>query len=365
MDDRDRAVSRNPLPVVRDGVLESILASTGQNVDTNNLPELANSHGGSFVSHLINNAQKSWGGALEATKDAMEGNFDHTDPEQIARLVDFSLGAAQQGAMRGAVSKPSLEPTFGTFIGTKAKNIDKSEMRLAKKGLDEGYDRADVFGDTGWLRDPTGVMKKEIGDVDAQLMNKLPIDINHRLGDVFDHPEIFKNYPDLRETFLKMDPSLASNEFGYSIKGTRGEPGSIGLNPTMNDKKQLEILLHEIQHQIQGKEGHVGGYNPQRVQEDVIRNASEEVINGATDMDKISKLISSYGNLPEHERELLNHRLYLRNLGEAEAKLTQVRGKWDNDSRLSEHPYDTLNRAKDYFGFAEKDIIVPRRDINQ
>src|SRR5690606_21992786 len=82
-----------------------------------------------------------------------------------------------------------------------------------------------------------------------------PREGTNKLGDVLNHKALFEQYPDVQDTkvvFKKMDKDS---------HGSAGS-GSIEINSRIPKKKQLETLLHEVQHVIQDKEGFAAGGNP-------------------------------------------------------------------------------------------------------
>lgn len=85
-----------------------------------------------------------------------------------------------------------------------------------------------------------------------------PGSTNMRLGDVFNHPRLYEQYPDLA------DIPLHYADLG---KGTRGgtlpDPSMrIILNSRLDPETAHSVLLHELQHAVQEKEGFLLGSAP-------------------------------------------------------------------------------------------------------
>lgn len=87
-----------------------------------------------------------------------------------------------------------------------------------------------------------------------------------KLGELLDHPELFKNYPELKNISVK--------QLNLEHSGNQGTVGS--YSPEFNQitvsaermggkwgDKEKSILLHEIQHAIQQKEGFARGGSPE------------------------------------------------------------------------------------------------------
>ncbi len=103
----------------------------------------------------------------------------------------------------------------------------------------------------------------EIGDEGAKVAPKDTIIAgwskgNMKLGDILDHPKLYKQYPDLKNTKVNISTSLAG---GDSRAFYNPKDNSINLIPGYLDDKS--VMLHEIQHAIQEKEGFARGGSPQ------------------------------------------------------------------------------------------------------
>lgn len=77
-----------------------------------------------------------------------------------------------------------------------------------------------------------------------------------KLSDYIQHPELFANYPQLRNVKLRFEPMAYAN--GYYSPST----DEIVLNEAIKDHGE-ETLIHEVQHVIQHIEGFATGANPE------------------------------------------------------------------------------------------------------
>lgn len=85
----------------------------------------------------------------------------------------------------------------------------------------------------------------------------------HRLEKIIDHPELFRQYPQLRNLDVVVDPDLTGANSGDAYYDRNYK--AIALSEDMLDRSDDQIqslLLHEIQHAIQDIEGFVPGTNP-------------------------------------------------------------------------------------------------------
>lgn len=115
-------------------------------------------------------------------------------------------------------------------------------------GFKDAEARGEVFTDT-----PDGLPRFEVSDENMKIKNPN----GKTLGELIDHPELFKNYPQAATTKVVHDPTIEGNGF-YNEK-----TDTIYLNSTASPEKALNSILHETQHQIQGVEGFARGTTPE------------------------------------------------------------------------------------------------------
>jgi len=90
------------------------------------------------------------------------------------------------------------------------------------------------------------------------------IGLNLKLGDVLKHDQLFAAYPFLKQMRLSVivGEGVPAGEAGGQV-AFRHKDGGIIWNPiqvrTQSEAQIIPILLHELQHYIQQKEGFVGG----------------------------------------------------------------------------------------------------------
>lgn len=86
----------------------------------------------------------------------------------------------------------------------------------------------------------------------------------YALGDLLSHNKLFKEYPELRQVFVKFDPNLPSNTLGGYFENSN----TIVLNP--KGGKNVSTLLHEVQHAIQGVEDMARGSGNKQARADAL-----------------------------------------------------------------------------------------------
>lgn len=182
------------------------------------------------------------------------------DPLDVMNVMSGG-GAASMG--RGGASLG----VFGGRLRGMEDAAAKSTARIMKK---EGRDAADILRHTGLQEDVRGNWLYEISDNQSKLV--LPKAASHRmssmddfdnlptaspyakgphkLGDILDHPDLYKSYPELKDLPVKINqPGMGSalNPFGK-------EPlyMSIDLSPAFDDEIATHrILMHEVNHAVQ------------------------------------------------------------------------------------------------------------------
>ena len=208
------------------------------------------------------------------------------DPEYMKKIAPLS----NEEALSLALDSSPL--ALGTFIGKSSPLFDRATEQFAKELRDRGFSAKEI-----WERTQNRIWKsgtrQEIDDSAMQLRNIHKVGIEDtdfkvyydtglddvapttlkelqqmdnfdpfkvytdtRLGSLIKHPELFKAYPDLKDTRIIVDPTLTEGRASFN-------PGTqtirIGLTPSGAIDSQS--LLHEIQHSIQATEGWQGGGN--------------------------------------------------------------------------------------------------------
>jgi hypothetical protein len=217
-----------------------------------------------------------WSGvedAATAGKYAM-GNPDRLTTDQIIPSVANSAMALGVGGM------PMAEAGAAGIFGGK---LTRDPAGFAKLGegkdmLTAGVNPRDTYIQSGAWKGPEGMMRYEIPDYPATLKTDAEAAINTGksfagpLKDFVDHPEFFKAYPDLANTTVLFDPSRTSHH-GYFA------PGSDLIKLYGNRPSQVQsILLHEMQHAVQNKEGFTPGWSTEDatyLRNDLVRQADK------------------------------------------------------------------------------------------
>jgi hypothetical protein len=223
-------------------------------------------------------------------------------------------GGALLKALRGGGEK------LGIIAGRTARNAPHDalhEAQLAYKNIDDKYIGSgrpqQTWDQNKAYMGPDGTMKWEISDLPSRLRdpNKTVYD-SERLSDVLDHPELFKNYPDLGDTIVHGDITKTNNGGGGFSPRRPNDAGDFNLitNRARNPEEFHSTLLHEIQHNVQEYENWSRGANY-----DNIHKRLQNAVQGMP------------GGVNPKDLEQLAQQKYLRNMGEAEARAVEQRWK--------------------------------------
>ena len=85
--------------------------------------------------------------------------------------------------------------SINSFAGEKALNASANKLSKAKAMLEKGANEVEIWQKTGWYKDKDGAWKFEIDDTPAKIKNQNA----DKLGDLLEHKELFKAYPELKD----------------------------------------------------------------------------------------------------------------------------------------------------------------------
>lgn len=140
---------------------------------------------------------------------------------------------------------------------------------------------------------------------------------SYQLGDLLDHPELYKQVPGLRTTAVNVDPSLAP---GNGVKRwSDGGSQIIDVATRGGNTDPRDILLHETQHVLQDKFDMPRGSNPtSSTIPDVYRNRLQSVLSNPSADPAVKKTIGRVMGQTPHET-------YQDVLGEQQSSATEAR----------------------------------------
>nr|DAX80392.1 MAG TPA: Large polyvalent protein associated domain 23 [Caudoviricetes sp.] len=139
--------------------------------------------------------------------------------------------------------------SINSFAGEKALNASANKLSKAKAMLEKGEDEVKIWQSTGWYKDKDGAWKFEIDDTPAKIKNQNA----DKLGDLLEHKELFKAYPELKDINIKKRNEKEVGKLGYY------DPNEKEI--VLRDLSDKSTLMHEVQHAIQEIEDFARGGN--------------------------------------------------------------------------------------------------------
>ena len=153
----------------------------------------------------------------------------------------------------GSAKSNSINP----FAGEKALNVSANKLSKAKAMLEKGEDEVKIWQSTGWYKDKDGAWKFEIGDSKARLNPNFQS--GGRLGELLEHEELFKAYPELKDIKIKKISDDILDGAALSVKNTARKEKRGIYNVTYNGKfstpvyKDLEDVEGAVRYAIGNK----------------------------------------------------------------------------------------------------------------
>lgn len=271
-----RAGFQMPTGLLRSGSMGSITYGSNtvnmQGVPFDQVVETTEQSGGQRYSFGGENAQRADLEALDRAQDmerrgvAMETIFRETgwytgaDGKWRFEIDDSGMEYDPAGDLQGAVSRQwameDLEAAKEDLFGS----ITQEQADMVR-----AYNRAKIARDTAeQQRLYDELTSAEFGflfETYADALERATAAKNNpqggTLADYINHPELFANYPQLRQAGL---------QFANLSDGTRGryntESHTITLDNSLRGAPE-DTLVHEIQHAIQSAEGFSGGSSPE------------------------------------------------------------------------------------------------------
>jgi len=257
--------------------LAQSLAAKGMN------PQAANLLGNAITSNAKQSAV--WGTAQTGT-DVASGRG--ITPESLAMNygADFVMGTVPEiglGSLGHAINPHTTlvktNPNYSALNDQLRTAVDPTQRAAVKQqmaaiirrqgeagfiggpkatGFADAQAQGRVFTDT-----PDGLPRFEVDDSGAKL-NLQGIQKSNKLGDILDHPELFNQYPELKN--VKVELSANPNSMFDGKKITLSAFAA----------KDPSVLLHEVQHAIQSKEGFAFGTSAKSVNDPNYRNSAGE-----------------------------------------------------------------------------------------
>jgi hypothetical protein len=318
--------------------------------------------------------------ALHSIAQLLPGYELATDKESRVPLnlgLEFGGGAGDLAALgsKYLASNPnSLLAIAGMFGGRKAKNFDVNAMNQAEKMESAGADAETIWTDTGMFRGADGEWRFEISDEAATIWRNPK---SETLEDTIYHPELYENYPQLRE-LRAADEKIDSQ--GLYRPPSSGYGGEVITQSGTTYPGRKSIALHETQHAIQEIEGFNKGTAPRdirirlwdEIDSDAIGTVMQkydidgdyapgespakwlgdryrEALDAGATLTELKPLRAETARIAKAERglKLKAYEEYKLSAGEVEARNTELRRNWSDTDRANKSPLSTEDSPRE------------------
>ena len=304
-----------------------------------------------------------------ATMKALRGGLlDDTEREA---LVSTPAWAGDPGNIGGGLLMA------GTFAGRGAKTADLVKLAQAEKMAAGGATSEATRAATGWFQGPDQQWRFEIPDQYSEYRpgrhvanlqeqgltgNPYEVGFGGTVGDVLEHNKLYEAYPELRDMPFYVDPQMAGKPTQGVYNGRFG-PDTVALSPEIAPGMESgkSVLLHELQHAVQHREGFAGGGMPWKApagEADALAGRVQQLekkdaFDGLTRAEQmeLEKAQSRLDQIRADERASADE--YRRLAGEVEARDVQARMNMPNSQRRAQAPYASQ-------GIAPEQMIIRR-----
>lgn len=148
-------------------------------------------------------------------------NYRGVQNWRLGRQMDQMHPQAEQAMeLWGGVGPSDMGGLAGIFAGVKSNKADLAALTKAKQLTKQGIDKEQIWQETGWFQAPWDKQwRYEISDQPMKAreqtgwMQKYDIGPGIQQTDVYsayEHPELYKAYPEIADLELYTDPSLQS-----------------------------------------------------------------------------------------------------------------------------------------------------------
>ena len=278
---------------------------------------------------------------FKAPHDSWSGNLPPGSTQEIERAADLA-GLAVFGP--APVANKMADGTLGSFAGVGSRTFPKEAAANAEAMMKDNLHPDTIWDATGVFRGSDGKLRYEIPDQDAKLADKdWRYGEEGKLSDFLDHPELYKAYPELKDMNFKVADPEQKGKPGYIASFSPLE-NKLTIDPSKipsGDQGILDVMHHEIQHWIQGKEGFQSGSTPYRAFNQAL-DALRDTINDKGPVNSYREgLLHLYLGIKLSGEEGFGKYMYSRNPGEIEANLSAARRQLTNEQRRNFSPNET------------------------
>jgi hypothetical protein len=295
--------------------------------------------------------------------------------DRARNLNEQTAAAAQEGASYGPASQAlamkmaeGYNPA-GIFIGPNAAIFNKGMAAKALQMEKAGASPEDIWSATGTFRGPDKQWRQEISDKESALTEgakarftpgTIQTSEGKFVGSVpkaIEHPQLMEAYPSwMKDIEVRESPMLEGGSFvtREHILDPNRRVGIMQVSQSGENPKS--IMLHELQHAIQNKEGFARGGSPQSVgaitnEYEFAKTQFDEALKTRMNKnaDPIAKenaiqIMNFYGPKLQQLKKFSDPNVaYMHLAGEAEARAVQSRMNMTDAERKATYPFKSYD----------------------
>lgn len=199
-------------------------------------------------------------------------------PEPGQNLSPQAIGGVLFLAAPSVATKAD-ESTLGILAGPRAIDAPLYKLSVAKALTQGGHSPESVWSATGWgsqFAQPEGAAARWAWEI-PDWTSTLKVDPSHpvegaqlqsldmpptTVGDILHHPDLYRHYPSLAGIrYSNMSIGEGGGFYDYSAtpfrdpSGVRRLTDTISVDPLLPPQEFHSVMLHELQHAVQAREG--------------------------------------------------------------------------------------------------------------
>ena len=272
---------------------------------------------------------------VDAPRAAAAGLIPNEDMASEAfGTAGVAMGGSAAHAGRGILDyDPNTTRVFaGRRAAARVGGNRRASMRQAQDLFEQGASNRSVHEKTGVFKGVDGKLRFEVDDSRSLVRPDVSAGTKMRLEDYLDHPELFELYPTMRGAPVEIK---AKSEVPMGYEGSF-LPHSGGIELTRDTPEKMKrVLLHEIQHSVQQREGFSGGSSPQdNYSITQARNFADAVLSSPEGLNKRQQ--SENFDFHARQAQPLFQAQYIDKLDNIVAKSGEGRSKPSDIHRLSD-----------------------------
>ena len=245
--------------------------------------------------------------------------------EALPRRITNPPKAPLEASSIGIIYQPEAiykrtkkEESFKQMAGKHANTAPERKLQTAASMEESGKSSEEIWKTTGWMRGPDHKWRFEIPDnLDKIDLNTAKDGKDYSLGEIYNNPALYEAYPELKGIQIRLEKINSTK--GKQVRNAAGyvdEDGNIIIDKDLPVYKMKEVLVHEIQHIIQYKEGFSTGGNIYSAKEQIqdtidklqldLQDIELKDPKAKAYMDKAEEIIGSFNTFDFNRAKQLN-----------------------------------------------------------